>query len=222
METWQKKNIVYKKTDEWYIEWQRVTTNDNKWYNEWQRVIRNDSEWYRKWQRVSTSDHSSYFFFFFFQIKEESTMKHSKENFLNLEEDLWRRPIELRAETSTQKEILTVRSRNCRSNCSQIFTKIVFLKILQYSPFNRFVGFKTCNFPKKGLQHRCFPVLESLLKKVSGLEAHKANKRRLQHRCFPVNIAKFLKTAFFVNTLGDWFCLDNVKWQWNFVVNLNK
>ena len=134
------------------------------------------------------------FSFFFFQIKEESTMKHSKENFLNLEEDLWRRPIELRAETSTQKEILTV-SRNCESS-SQIFTKIVFLKILQYSPFNRFVGFKTCNFPKKGLQHRCFPVLESLLKKVSGLEAHKANKRRLQHRCFPVNIAKFLKTAF--------------------------
>ena len=34
METWQKKKIVYKKTDEWYIEWQRVTTNDNEWYNE--------------------------------------------------------------------------------------------------------------------------------------------------------------------------------------------
>ena len=71
--------------------------------------------------------------FFFFQIKEEPTTKHPKENFLNLEEDLWRRPIELRAETSTQKEILTVRSRNCRSSCSQIFTKMVFLKILQYS-----------------------------------------------------------------------------------------
>ena len=32
--------IVYKKTDEWYIEWkrvvQRVTTNDNEWYNKWQ------------------------------------------------------------------------------------------------------------------------------------------------------------------------------------------
>ena len=34
------------------------------------------------------------------------------------------------------------------------------------SPFNRLVGFKTCNFLKK----------------------------RLQHRCFPVNIAKFLRT----------------------------
>ena len=26
------------------------------------------------------------------------------------------------------------------------------------SPFNRFAGFKTCNFVKKGLQHRCFLV----------------------------------------------------------------
>ena len=26
------------------------------------------------------------------------------------------------------------------------------------SPFNRLAGFKTCNFLKKGLQHRCFPV----------------------------------------------------------------
>ena len=47
---------------------------------------------------------------------------------LNLEEDLWRRPIELRAETNTQEEILTVRSRNCRSSCSQVFTKISVLK----------------------------------------------------------------------------------------------
>ena len=25
-------------------------------------------------------------------------------------------------------------------------------------PFDRFSGFKTCNFPKKGLRLRCFPV----------------------------------------------------------------
>ena len=143
--------------------------------------------------------------FSFFQIKEELTIKHPKENFLNHEEDLWRRPIELRAETSTQKEILTVRSRNCRSSCSQIFTKIVFLKILQYSPFNRFAGFKTCNFLKKRLQHSCFPVLESLPKKIAGLEARKSIKRRLQYSCFPVNIAKFLKTAFSIEHLWRLF-----------------
>ena len=26
------------------------------------------------------------------------------------------------------------------------------------SPFNRLAGFKTCNFLKKRLQHRCFPM----------------------------------------------------------------
>ena len=36
-----------------------------------------------QWQRVTISA-----IFSFFQIREESTTKHSKENFLNLEEDL--------------------------------------------------------------------------------------------------------------------------------------
>ena len=54
--------IAYKKTDEWYIEWHRMTTSatthDNEWHrvvqrtttscasdNEWQRVTKNDNEW---------------------------------------------------------------------------------------------------------------------------------------------------------------------------------
>ena len=45
-------SIVYKKTDEWYIEWQQVTTNDNEWYSEWQRLITSES----KWQWVTASD----------------------------------------------------------------------------------------------------------------------------------------------------------------------
>ena len=53
---------------------------------------------------MTTSDHFG--FFFFYQIREEPTIKHPKENSLNLEEDLWRRPIELRAEKSTHEEIL--------------------------------------------------------------------------------------------------------------------
>ena len=64
--------IVYKKTDERYIEWQWVTTNDNEWQrmtmsdSEWQRVTTSGTtsgnEWQRmamndnKWQRVKTSD----------------------------------------------------------------------------------------------------------------------------------------------------------------------
>ena len=54
--------IVYKKTDEWYIEWQRVTTNDNEWYNEWQRVTTNGNEWQRVRavvQRMKTAQYTS-------------------------------------------------------------------------------------------------------------------------------------------------------------------
>ena len=42
-------------------EYQRVTTKDNEWYNEWQRVTTNDNKWQRvtasgkKWQRVTAS-----------------------------------------------------------------------------------------------------------------------------------------------------------------------
>ena len=93
---WIKVNtIVYKKTDEWYIEWQQVV----------QRMATSDKEW----QGVTTSGTTNVnewpfqLIFLFFQIKEEPTTKHPKENFLNLEEDLWTRLIELRAETSTQK-----------------------------------------------------------------------------------------------------------------------
>ena len=137
-------------------EWQRVTTSGK----DWQQVTTNDNEWQRmtksdnKLQGMMTSGTSdsvwqqatiSANFSFFFQVREKSTTKHPKENSLNLEEDLWRRPIELRAETSTQEEILTVRSRNCRSSCSQIFMKISVLKIfaiftgkhLCWSPFSR-------------------------------------------------------------------------------------
>ena len=41
---------------------------------------------------------------FFFQIKEKPATKHPKENFLNFQEDLWRRPIELRAEQEPKKK----------------------------------------------------------------------------------------------------------------------
>ena len=63
----------------------------------------------------------------------------------------------------------------------------MFLKILQYS--------------QKRLG------LESLLKKVAGPEARKYIKSRLQDRCFPVNIAKFLRTAFYIEQLW-WLLLE--------------
>ena len=49
-------------------------------------------------------------------------------------------------------------------------------------------------FPRKT------PVLESLFNKIAGLEACNFIKKTLQHRCFPVKLAKFLRTPFFYRT----------------------
>ena len=58
-------------------EWQRVTKSDNECYNERQRVTTSDNEWQRVTIRL-----------IFFQIREEPTTKHPKENSLNIEEDI--------------------------------------------------------------------------------------------------------------------------------------
>ena len=47
--------IVYKKTDEWYIEWQRVTTSGTTSDNEWQRVTTSGTTSDKEWQRMTTS-----------------------------------------------------------------------------------------------------------------------------------------------------------------------
>ena len=113
-----------------------------------------------KWQRVNISASFSCS-----QRREEPTTKQTKENYLNLQEKLWRNPIELRAEKIPQEEILTVKSRNGRSSCLRILIKINVLK-----SFAIFTG-----------KHLCW-ILS--LEKVAGLESHKSIKRRLQHRCF--------------------------------------
>ena len=67
------------------------TTNDNEWQRVVQQVITNDNEW--EWVTILAN-------LYFFQITEKLTAKYHKENSLNLEEDPWRRPIDLKAETS--------------------------------------------------------------------------------------------------------------------------
>ena len=49
------------------------------------------------------------------------------------------------------------------------------------------------------------PVVESLTNKIAGLMVCNFIKKRHQHKCFPVNIAKFLKTALFIEYL--WWLL---------------
>ena len=57
--------------------------------------------------------------------------------------------------------------------------------------------------------YRKTPVLESL-NNVADLQANNFIKKRLQHRCFPVNVAKFLRTAFFIEHLW-WLLLKILK-----------
>ena len=57
------------------------------------------------------------------------------------------------------------------------------------------------------------PVLKSLFKKVAGLKVCNLMRKILQHRSYPVNIAKFLRTTFFIELfllLSAW--LGNCYW----------
>ena len=72
-------------------------------------------------------------FSFFFKIKEEPTTKHPKENFLNLEEDLWRRfcNILLRIDLSITKWSNTLRQfvGKLSTNCLSVFDRFVGLAL---------------------------------------------------------------------------------------------
>ena len=37
--------IVFKKTDEWYIKWQRVVQRETTRDNDWQQMTTSDNEW---------------------------------------------------------------------------------------------------------------------------------------------------------------------------------
>ena len=100
--------------NEWQRVVQRVTTNDSEWHNEWQRMTTSgttNDEWQRmttsanEWQREAISANFS-----IFQIREEPTTKHPKENSKH-----WRGPLKkaywiksrnklLRRNTNSKKE----------------------------------------------------------------------------------------------------------------------
>ena len=72
-----------------------------------------------------------------------------------------------------------------------------FADVLQNSYFKNFRNI-----------HRKTPVLESLSNKVAALKAYNFIKNWLQHKCFLVNIAIFLKLAFYIEHL--WWLLLQV------------
>ena len=117
-----------------------------------------------------------------------------------------------------------------KSSHQRCSVKKVFLKISPISKetpvleplLNKAAGLQVCNFIKKILQHRYFPVkfekffitpilknicerllcsffliapvLEFLHNKFASLQICNFIRKRLQHRCFPVKLVKFLRT----------------------------
>ena len=85
--------------------------------------------------------------------------------------------------------------------------------------FNKVAGPQNCNFIKKRLQHRFFPMkfakflrtpcfiehIQWLLLRVSVFQAATLLKKRLRQSCFSVNFAKFIR-KFWQNTSG-WLLL---------------
>ena len=63
--------------------------------------------------------------------------------------------------------------------------------------------FKVCNVQTKK------PVLESLFSKVANLETCNFIKKRLLHRCFPVKNGKFFRKFYLKKTTSGCFCTLN-------------
>ena len=103
----------------------------------------------------------------------------------------------------SQKSILFCSYRSSRS---EMFFKVGILK-----NFAIFTG-----------EHLCW----SLFNKVAGLNACNFLKKRLQCKCFPVNIAKFFKTSFSIEQLWSILLRLNlnlsraVKIHWSFLLYL--
>ena len=95
----------------------------------------------------------------------------------------------------TLSRSLLVQTRHCRSSLSQMFFKIDVLK-----DFANFTG-----------KHQCWSFACNFIKK------------RLQHRRFPVKFANFLRTSFFTEHLR-WLILSKPRrslcfiWQRDFLV----
>ena len=67
-----------------------MTGIDSEWQRVVQRVTASGTNSENAWQRMTKRDKKCLFrlFFFFFQIRQQPSTKHLKENTLNLEEDL--------------------------------------------------------------------------------------------------------------------------------------
>ena len=96
-----------------------------------------------------------------------------------------------------------------------MFLEIVVLKKFPNFTGKQVAGLQKCNFLKKKLQHRFFPVkfakflktpcftehLQWVPLKVLGFQPETLLKKRLRQRCLSVSFAKFLRTSFLAEHL---------------------
>ena len=74
----------------------------------------------------------------------------------------------------------------------------------KFSYTSRSIRLQIMSWKFRNIQRKT-PVLESFFNNVSGPQVCNFINKKLQHRCFPVNIAKFLRTTFFIEHL--WWLL---------------
>ena len=119
--------------NEWYNEWQRMTTSGTTSDNEWQRVTTSDKEWQRVVQRMTTNVNEWPFqlIFLFFLNKRGAYHQVPKGELFKP----WRRPIELRAETSTQKKKINSKKQELKKQLFAYFHQNSVLKNLAIFSF---------------------------------------------------------------------------------------
>ena len=119
---------------------------------------------------------------YFLTIKPNSTLSSDPNEFLSLPLQ-WKQPPEVFYKKSVLKRFINV--LHCR--CSWKFRKIHRTTPVLVSLFDKVAGLQVCNFIKKTLQHRCFPVkfvriLKTPILRVT--DSIKADTDQLSHDWF--------------------------------------
>ena len=100
----------------------------------------------------------------------------------------------------------TITLKYCEAIWTMLMTFSHYLKTHSFS-----VALKNrCSWKFRNINRKT-PVSESLLNKVTDFQSCNFIKKGLQHRYFPVNIAKFLRTSFLWNTFGGYFCISTLQ-----------
>ena len=141
--------IVYKKTDEWYMEWHRMTTSDNEWQRMVQQMTTRDNEWHRVVQRMTISDTTSDNEWQ--RVVQQVTTNNSEWQRVTKNDNGWQR---MTASDKTNEYEWNERNEYEWMKVCNIHRKTPVLESL----FNKVASLEAYKLMKKRLQRRCFPV----------------------------------------------------------------